>query len=169
MCTLPICVQWVKTEPQGVLGIRALMRVVPERWPLIAPCPRENIPYRMQSTDTACYILRMTRQKNLLVVVTKRPCIMKGYLLRSEGLYVNPPLLTRTPRAQHGGTEHTSCIHGRVIAHPHLLVRVTNKRFLPTGTAFKIGLASENHLWQPVLVLAVHWWPTPTPVSVGGL
>ena len=49
------------------------------------------------------------------------------------------------------------------IAHPHLLVLVTNERFLPAGATFGIGLASENH-W---LVLTIHWWPT--PVSVGGL
>ena len=32
---------------------------------------------------------------------------------------------------------------------------------------FRIGLASENHWLQPMLVLIVHWWPT--PVIVGGL
>ena len=43
----------------------------------------------------------------------------------------------------------------------------TGERFLPAGTTSRIGLASENHWLQPVLVLTSHWWPT--PVSVGGL
>jgi len=42
-----------------------------------------------------------------------------------------------------------------------------SERFLPTGATFRIGLVSENHRLQLVLVLTVHWWPT--PVSVGGL
>ena len=32
-----------------------------------------------------------------------------------------------------------------LIAHPHLLVRATNERFLPAGTTFRVGLASESH------------------------
>ena len=54
-----------------------------------------------------------------------------------------------------------------VIPHPHLLVRGTNEWFLPTGATFRVGLASESHWLQPVLVHTVHWWPA--PVSVGGL
>ena len=53
------------------------------------------------------------------------------------------------------------------IAHPHLLMRATSERFLPAGATFRVGLASENHWLQQVLVLTVHWWPA--PVSVGGL
>ena len=55
----------------------------------------------------------------------------------------------------------------RLIAHPHLLVRVTSEWFLLAGVNFRAALASENHLLQLVLKLDVHWWPT--PVSVGGL
>ena len=46
-----------------------------------------------------------------------------------------------------------------IIAHPHLLVRATSERFLPTWATFRAGLASENHWLQPVLVLTIHWWP----------
>ena len=53
------------------------------------------------------------------------------------------------------------------IAHPHLLVRATNKRFLPTRITFESVLASESHRLHPVLVLTVLWGPA--PVSVGGL
>ena len=42
-----------------------------------------------------------------------------------------------------------------IIAHPHLLVRATSERFLPTWATFRAGLASENHWLQPVLVLTV--------------
>ena len=54
-----------------------------------------------------------------------------------------------------------------VVAHPHLLVRATNERFLSTRATFKSVLASESHWLQPMLVLIVRWWPA--PVSVGGL
>ena len=54
-----------------------------------------------------------------------------------------------------------------LIAHPLLLVQVTSERFLPTWVAFKVGLASESHWLQPVLVFTVHWWLA--LVSVGGL
>ena len=56
---------------------------------------------------------------------------------------------------------------GYFIAHPHLLVRATSKRFLQARATFRSVLASESHWLQPVLVLTVHWWPA--PVSVGGL
>ena len=46
------------------------------------------------------------------------------------------------------------------IAHPHLLVRATNERFLSSRTTFRVGLANENHKMQPMLVLTVHWWRT---------
>jgi hypothetical protein len=52
-------------------------------------------------------------------------------------------------------------------AHPHLLVLPITERFLLVGANFGIGLASENHWLQQVLVLTVHRWPT--PISVGGL
>jgi hypothetical protein len=55
----------------------------------------------------------------------------------------------------------------RLITHPQLLVLATTERFLPAGATLRGGLNSENHWLQPVLVLTVHWWPT--PVSVGGL
>ena len=32
-----------------------------------------------------------------------------------------------------------------LIAHPHLLMRATNERFLLAGATFRAGLASENH------------------------
>ena len=51
-------------------------------------------------------------------------------------------------------------------AHPHLLARATNERFLLTRATFRSILASKNHWLQPVLVLTVRWWPA--PVSVGG-
>ena len=54
------------------------------------------------------------------------------------------------------------------IAHPHLMVRATNKRFLPTrGHTFRGGLANESHWLQPVLVFTVHCWPA--QVGVDGL
>jgi hypothetical protein len=46
-------------------------------------------------------------------------------------------------------------------------MRTTNERFLSAGVTFEVGLASECRCMQLVLVLTVHWWPT--PVSVGGL
>ena len=53
--------------------------------------------------------------------------------------------------------------HGCLYRHsPHLLVQATSERFL-----FKISLASESHWLQPMLVLSIHWWPT--PIFVGGL
>ena len=54
-----------------------------------------------------------------------------------------------------------------LIHSPHLLVRVTSERFLPAGGTFRAILASESHWLQPVLVLSIHWWPT--PINVGGL
>jgi hypothetical protein len=44
-------------------------------------------------------------------------------------------------------------------------VRATSERFLPTGGTFRASLASESHWLQPMLVLSIHWLPT--PVSVG--
>ena len=52
-----------------------------------------------------------------------------------------------------------------VIPSPHLLVLVTSERFLPTWGTFRTILASESHWLQPVLVLSVHWWPTPVDVG----
>jgi hypothetical protein len=52
-------------------------------------------------------------------------------------------------------------------AHVHLLVRATSEQFLPAEATFRVGLASDSQWLQPMLVLAVHWWPT--PVIVGGL
>ena len=43
-----------------------------------------------------------------------------------------------------------------IIAPPHKLVRATNVRFLPTGVTFRVGLVSENHWIQLVLVLTIH-------------
>jgi len=33
----------------------------------------------------------------------------------------------------------------------------TNERFLPAWSTFRVGLASESHWSQPVLVLTIHW------------
>jgi hypothetical protein len=44
----------------------------------------------------------------------------------------------------------------KVTFHPHLLVQATNERFLPARGTFKVGLASESHWLQQVLVLTVH-------------
>ena len=55
-----------------------------------------------------------------------------------------------------------------LIAHPLLMMRATNERFLPARAIFKLGLASESHWLQPVLVLTAVQW-RPAPVSVGGL
>ena len=57
--------------------------------------------------------------------------------------------------------------HGGLIAHPQLLVQVIYKHLLPAWGTFRIGLASESHWLQPVLVLTIYRWPA--PVSVGGL
>ena len=46
-----------------------------------------------------------------------------------------------------------------LIAHPHLLVRAINERFLPSRNTFRNVLASESQWLQPVLVLTVRWWP----------
>jgi hypothetical protein len=61
----------------------------------------------------------------------------------------------------------TSILHS-LIHSPHMLVRATNERFLlaSRGT-FRASFASESHWLQPMLVLSVHWWPT--PIRVGGL
>ena len=53
-----------------------------------------------------------------------------------------------------------------IIPSPHLLVMAISERFLPAGDIFRAILANESHWLQPVLVLSVHWWPT--PASVGG-
>ena len=51
---------------------------------------------------------------------------------------------------------------------PHLLVRVTGEGFQPAWGTFRASLASESHWLQlVVLVLSVHWWPT--PIIMGGL
>jgi hypothetical protein len=52
-----------------------------------------------------------------------------------------------------------------LVPSPHLLVLATNERCLPTRGIFEAILASESHWLQPVLVLSVHWWPS--PVGVG--
>jgi hypothetical protein len=44
----------------------------------------------------------------------------------------------------------------KLITHPHLLVRATSERFLPAGALLQLGLVSESHWLQPVLVLTVH-------------
>jgi hypothetical protein len=44
-----------------------------------------------------------------------------------------------------------------LIAHPHLLVQATSERFLPAWGTFRVGLASESHWLQPVLILTIHW------------
>ena len=44
----------------------------------------------------------------------------------------------------------------RLLAHPHLLVWVTSEQFLPAEVTFRIGLVSENHCMQLVLVLHNH-------------
>ena len=54
--------------------------------------------------------------------------------------------------------------NGSLVAHPHLLVRVTSERFLPAGSTFRHGLAGESHWLQPMLVLIFAH-----TVSVGGL
>ena len=53
------------------------------------------------------------------------------------------------------------------IVHPYLLMRATSERFLPVGATFRVGLTSESHWLQLVLVSTVHWWPI--LVSVVGL
>ena len=68
---------------------------------------------------------------------------------------------------QHTSIQYRPSYHNLLIAHPHLLVRATSERFLSIGGTFGVGLASESHWLQLVLVLTVHWWPT--PISVGGL
>ena len=55
----------------------------------------------------------------------------------------------------------------QLIAHPHLLVRATIERFLPTRATFRSVLANDNHWLQPMLELIVRWWLA--QVSVGGL
>jgi hypothetical protein len=42
------------------------------------------------------------------------------------------------------------------IAHPHLLLRATCEQFLQARATSRVGLASESHWLQPVLVLTVH-------------
>ena len=60
-----------------------------------------------------------------------------------------------------------STLHIAFIHFPHLLVRATSEWFLPVGGTFRVILANESHWLQPMLVLTVHWWPT--PLSVGEL
>ena len=45
----------------------------------------------------------------------------------------------------------------QLIAHPNLLVRVTNVRVLSARATFRVGLASESHRLQPMLMLTLHW------------
>ena len=47
----------------------------------------------------------------------------------------------------------------QLVANPHILVQATSERYLPTWATFRVGLASESHRWQLVLVLTIHWWP----------
>jgi hypothetical protein len=49
------------------------------------------------------------------------------------------------------------CIQVQLIAHPHLLVRATSERLLPAWGTFKVGLTSESHGLQPMLVLTIYW------------
>ena len=44
-----------------------------------------------------------------------------------------------------------------LIAHPHLLVRETSERFLPSWSTFRVGLISESHWLQLVMILTIHW------------
>ena len=46
-------------------------------------------------------------------------------------------------------------------------MRAPSERFLLAEGIFIVGLASENHWLQPMMVLTLHLWPT--LVSVGGL
>ena len=48
-----------------------------------------------------------------------------------------------------------------VKASPHLLVLTISERFLPAECTFRAILANESHWLQLVLVLSIHWWPTP--------
>jgi hypothetical protein len=73
--------------------------------------------------------------------------------MSSTSIGYKPPLLVRN-RLLVG---HVSNYGHAIIAHPHLLVRGTNERFLPTGGTFGVGITSESHWLQPVLVLTVHW------------
>jgi len=52
----------------------------------------------------------------------------------------------------------------KVMPSPHLVVLATNEQFLPTWDTFRAILANESHWLQPMLVLSVHWWPTPAGV-----
>ena len=54
-----------------------------------------------------------------------------------------------------------------LIVHPHIPVQGTNEQFLQAGATFSLGLASESHWLQPVMILTVQWWPA--PICVGGL
>ena len=46
-------------------------------------------------------------------------------------------------------------------------MRAASGWFLPAWVTFIVGLDSESHWLQLLLVLTVHWWPK--PVSAGGL
>ena len=50
----------------------------------------------------------------------------------------------------------------QLLPSPHLLVLVTSEQLLPARDTFRAILDSESHWLQPVLVLSVRWWPTPT-------
>jgi hypothetical protein len=53
--------------------------------------------------------------------------------------------------------KHILLILGMKLIHsPHLLVRATSERFLPTWGTFRAILASESHWLQLVLVFSVH-------------
>jgi hypothetical protein len=52
-----------------------------------------------------------------------------------------------------------------VIPSPHMLVLATSEQFLLARGTFRVILASESHWLQPMLVLSVRWWPTPTGVG----
>jgi len=53
------------------------------------------------------------------------------------------PTLANTPRAGLDGPGHASCIQGRVIPSPHMLVLATSERFLPARGTFRTILTSE--------------------------
>jgi hypothetical protein len=46
-----------------------------------------------------------------------------------------------------------------------MLVLATSEQFLPAGGTFRAILTRESHWLQPMLVLSVHWWPTPAGVG----
>jgi hypothetical protein len=56
-------------------------------------------------------------------------------------------------------------LNHRLIPSPHMLVLATSNRFLSAWDTFRVILASESHWLQPMLLLSVHWWPTPAGVG----